>query len=361
VPRHRLLAGILVAAVAALGACGSSDAIGDAGDDASMDAGSLDGSSDSGSDAFGGDAPSSTDGPIDADAGNCGLRSGQRGLTTRSVMVGGTKRTYLVYLPPTFDPRTPAPFVYVFHGYSMSGQQMHDITQYTALADTEGIALAFPDGLGGPDAFASPWNVESPGQTLCGGGQGVTTASDDFGFMDAMKADVASDQCVDAAHVFSSGFSMGGYFSHHVACYKSDIRAVAPHSGGMLASLAACTTGHVPIIIFHGTSDGTIVPGCDDPNSPAQAGFPASATLWAAKNGCQSTYTTVTTNGTSGAGQCYVYDGCPPGGQVELCTFTGMGHCWAGGSTAGQGALFGCPTYADATALEWAFFKKYAW
>jgi poly(3-hydroxybutyrate) depolymerase len=54
-----------------------------------------------------------------------------------------------------------------------------------------------------------------------------------------------------------------------------------------------------------------------------------------------------------------VYDGCPADGQVELCTFTGMGHCYAGGAaSAGQ---FSCPTYASATDLQWSFFKKYAW
>jgi poly(3-hydroxybutyrate) depolymerase len=154
---------------------------------------------------------------------------------------------------------------------------------------------------------------------------------------------------------------MGGYFSHHVGCYRSDIRAVGPHSGGTLADLSACTTGHVPIIIFHGTADELIADGCDDPTGLPLAGFPASATLWAAKNGCKTTYTTIPTDSDAGGnGQCYLYDGCPADGQVELCTFTGMGHCWAGGAP-DAGAQFACPTYASATQLEWAFFKKYAW
>jgi polyhydroxybutyrate depolymerase len=271
-------------------------------------------------------------------------------------------RTYLVYLPPNLNPATSVPFVFVFHGFAMSGQQMHDITQYAALADSEGIALAFPDGENGPNVSLPPWNVENPGQTVCAQGQGLeATGDDDFAFMDAIKSDVMQEQSLDAAHVFATGFSMGGYFSHHIGCYRSDVRAVAPHSGGTIADLSVCTTGHVPIIIFHGTADANIAPGCDDPNSPAQAGFPASATLWAAKNGCQNTYTTTMQNGSGGDGQCYLYDGCPADGQVELCTFTGMPHCWAGGSTSGQGASDACPSYADATQLEWAFFKKYAW
>jgi polyhydroxybutyrate depolymerase len=177
-----------------------------------------------------------------------------------------------------------------------------------------------------------------------------------------MMDDVQQDQCVDPKHVFATGFSMGGYFTHHVGCDRPDVKALGPHSGGTIADLSACKTGHVPIIIFHGTGDPVIAPGCDDPNSPAQSGFPPSATLWAKKNGCQNTYKTTPEMGMGGGnGQCYLYDGCPADGQVELCTFTGMSHCWAGGSTAGQGAASACPTYSSATQLEWGFWKKYAW
>src|SRR5438132_1595276 len=96
------------------------------------------------------------------------------------------------------------------------------------------------------------------------GASGSTSAStstssgpgtgDDFAFMDAMQADVLEDQCLDDNHIFLTGFSMGGYFAHHVGCMRPDIRAVAPHSGGT-HDLSACTTGHKPIIIFHGTAD----------------------------------------------------------------------------------------------------------
>jgi hypothetical protein len=35
-----------------------------------------------------------------------------------------------------------------------------------------------------------------------------------------------------------------------------------------------------------------------------------------------------------------------------------MGHCWAGGAS---GSVYACANYESATALEWAFFKQYAW
>jgi polyhydroxybutyrate depolymerase len=294
----------------------------------------------------------------------CGTRTGMRSLTSRSVVVDGKTRTYLIYLPASFDPTTPIPFVFVFHGFTMSGRGMYDITQYAALADTEGIGLAFPDGEGGPDSLAAPWNVANPGQVLCGDGELAIATGDDFGFIDAMKVDVAKDQCLDTAHTFSTGFSMGGYFTEHIGCYRSDMRALAPHSGGTIDSLASCTTGHIPIIIFHGVADPVIDDACDDPNVPPDTDFPPSATLWAAKNGCQPTFTTMPTDSDAGGtGQCYLYDGCPADGQVELCTFNGMVHCWAGGSKGGDAGEGGnaCPTYASATQLEWSFFKQYAW
>ncbi|HEX4451672.1 MAG TPA: PHB depolymerase family esterase [Kofleriaceae bacterium] len=302
------------------------------------------------------DASSST-----VDGATCAVRTGMRGLTKRTVMVGTTARTYLVYLPASADAATPMPFVFVFHGYSMSGQEMYDLTQYAALADSEGIALAFPDGEGGPDSLESPWDVENPGQVVCGDGQDVSATGDDFAFMDAIRADVTADQCIDGAHVFATGFSMGGYFTEHVGCYRSDIRGLAPHSGGTLADLAACTTAHVPIILFHGLADSVIDDACDDPSVTPDQGFTAAATLWAAKNGCAATYQTVAADGSGGgSGRCRIYDDCPADGQVELCTFDAMDHCWAGGATAGA-AGNSCPTYASATQLEWSFFKQYAW
>jgi polyhydroxybutyrate depolymerase len=300
--------------------------------------------------------------------GNCGTRTTMRGKTTRTLMVDGSPRTYVAYVPTSLDATKPAPFVFVFHGATMDGQEMFDITQYSTIADSDGVAVAFLDGQGtssisGASAL-DPWNVSDDGATVCGNGNlANNTNALDFPFMDAVKADISDDQCLDAQHVFATGFSMGGYFSHHVGCDRTDVRAIGPGSGGTIDSLSSCKTGHVPAIIFHGLGDPLIAPGCDDPNSTAQPGFPPSAVLWAQKNGCQTTYKTIAEPGTASGkdGQCYVFDGCPADGQVELCTFKDMGHCWAGGGTAKNGTTYSCPGYASATQLEWSFFKQYAW
>ncbi len=286
-------------------------------------------------------------------ASACGVRTGMRGKTNRTIRAAALDRTYIVYLPEAVDPKQPIPLVFVPHGFTMSAQAMFDITGYPALADTEHIALAFPDGQGGPNTLDPPWNVGADVCPASGGGTPPNAPGDDFAMLDAIKADIALDQCIDTEHVFVTGFSMGGYFSHHAGCMRDDIRAVAPHSGGT-HPFDSCTTGHKPVIIFHGTSD-TIVPnGCDDPSVPPPQGVIPSATQWAMKNGCAGTITRRDVKG----GSCIYYDDCPADGQVALCTFSSMGHCWAGGES---GRAFSCPTFEDATALEWAFFKQYAW
>ena len=313
-----------------------------------------------------GTAGASSGGGPGGGGGNCGTRGGMRGKTIRKLTVGGTSRSYVAYLPQSLNPSTPVPFVYVFHGASQNGSWLYDSTEYSKIADSDGIAVVFPDGQGVSSqtmtGSLTPWHV-TDGAGLCGLGTLVSNPSPvDLPFVDAIKADINQDQCIDDKHVFATGFSMGGYFSHHIACNRPDFRAAAPHSGGTLASLDACKTTHMPIIIFHGTADPLINNACDDPTATPQTGFEASATLWAKKNGCKNTYTTLPANGTTmgNNGQCYLYDGCPMDGQVEVCTFTNMAHAWAG-SPVCQGCIGSGTGFASATQLEWAFFKKYAW
>jgi poly(3-hydroxybutyrate) depolymerase len=348
---HSGAAGIATSAGASGGSAGSAGSAGIVATGGSSGAAGVAG-------AAGGGAGSSSN-------GNCGMRTGMRGKTSRTVMVSGTNRTYIAYLPQAASPNTALPFVYVFHGAEQTGSQLYDMTEYSKLADTENIAVVFPDGQDVSSATntgsLTPWSI-SDGPATCGYGGLVGNPNPvDFPFVDAIKTDIEQDQCLDDAHIFATGFSMGGYFTHHIACDRPDFRAAAPHSGATMADLTSCKTTHMPIVIFHGTADPLIVPGCDDPNSDPQAGFPASATLWAAKNGCKATYTTMPAMGTGGMdGQCYLYDGCPADGQVELCTFNNLEHAWAG-ATSCENCIGSGMGYASATQIQWDFFKKYAW
>jgi polyhydroxybutyrate depolymerase len=268
----------------------------------------------------------------------CSGKSGARhGTTNRMLTLAGANRTFIVHEPPTLDPNAPAPLVFIHHGFTMSGQQMFDITGYATVADREGFVAAFPDGE--PNSLG-PWNV---GTNVCGAGALVTATGDDLGFVDAMIADIESDQCLDHGHVFLTGFSMGGYFAHHAGCVRQDLAAVAPHSAGT-HPFTDCVAGPKPVIIFHGTGDQLITQSCDD----------TARQQWVQKNGCGAGVDSMPVKG----GHCEWSQGCPARGQVAYCLFDGMNHAWAGGA---PNLAFSDPNFESATELSWSFFKKYAW
>ncbi len=260
-----------------------------------------------------------------------GVRSGA-GIENRSVTVDGTLRSFLLYTPASLAPDRALPLVFVHHGFTMSGAVMRDLTALEKLADQEGFLIAFPDG-----TAVTPWNV---GANICGLGAAVNSPANDFGFFEKMIEDIARDHCVDRARVFVTGFSMGGYFTNHVACKHPEwVRAAAPHSGGTYPE-EGCGSAPKPVLILHGTSDMVI---------SYQCGVEA-RDKWVKHNGCTMDADKVQVQG----GVCEWYQGCRPGGQVVFCTFQNMGHGWSGG----LGLYGGGTQFEGASQLVWDFFKK---
>lgn len=288
------------------------------------------------------------------DGGPCAAKPGAlRGRSLQTVMVGSQTRSFIRYAPEALDPKTPAPVVIVPHGYMMNADMMYRVTRYADLADRENIVVLFPNGQPASNLFAGPWNVGSPD---CVSSLGLlpNARGDDDSFLDAMLDLVEADQCLDRDHIFMAGFSMGGYFSNHIGCTRADIRAVAPHSGGV-HELTMCKSESKPVLIMHFQEDSLI---------PSRCGLQA-RDRWLELNKCQAEAPELQqVNG----GSCEYYTGCQPDGQVGLCLFatpdtsdsqTFRGHGWSGGST--QAASFAIPETESATELSWSFFKKYAW
>jgi polyhydroxybutyrate depolymerase len=251
--------------------------------------------------------------------------------------VGTVTRTFIYYAPPDLDPNEPAAIVISPHGFAMTSEQMYVMTGFKELADRERFVAIFPEGNAG-----SPWNV---GAGVSGAGALVDNLlADDQSFIDAILVYAMADQCIDARHVFVSGFSMGGYFSNENGCVRSDIAGIGPHSGGS-HDLSACTGSIKPVIIFHGDVDGLIT---------YQENGVLTRDRWVARNGCRPEVDARPVKG----GTCEDHRGCPPHGQVTLCHFDKMDHLWAGGT---GDAVHGDPTRESAAALAWSFWRQHAW
>jgi polyhydroxybutyrate depolymerase len=224
----------------------------------------------------------------------------------------------------------PVPLLFVHHGYNGSADQIRQLTHFDSIADEKGFVVAFPEGAG------ATWNA---GLGVCGFGQFVTGLADDFTFVAEMITTTAARVTVDRARVFTTGFSMGGYFANNIGCNRPDlVRGIAPHSGG--GPPAGCKADPVPALIVHGTIDSLIWYMCGQQARDA----------WVSHNRCSTQVDVVPVKG----GACEWNRGCPRGGQVTFCHFDGMDHGWAGAT----GKDGGGAQYEDVSRVIWDFFSK---
>jgi polyhydroxybutyrate depolymerase len=231
------------------------------------------------------------------------------------VLVGTTRRSYILHVPPAYDGLSPAPLVLDFHGVGESGSSELSSSPYPAQLDTEGVVMAFPDGMRGPAGTA--WNV----------GPCCVADVDDVAFSRAIVAHVKELACIDATRVYAVGVLTGGGMAHYLACHAADVfAAVAPAAFDLLEENADdCQPSRpISVISFRGTGDSRVpyeggasalVPGMPLTFLGAQGTFET----WGAIDGCTGSPAPADANG------CSSYSGCDDGVEVVLCTKQGGG------------------------------------
>jgi polyhydroxybutyrate depolymerase len=251
-------------------------------------------------------------------------------------------RTALVHIPTGYDPTKPTPIVLNFHGLAGSPSQEEGLTLMDAEADSQGFVVVYPQGTG---ALPS-WNAGA----CCG--TAVSDNVDDVGFTSDLLDALEDKLCADETRVFVTGMSNGGFFSHVLGCDMADrIAAIAPVAG--VLGIPTCNPSRpVPVIEFHGTSD-PLVPYDGDP----AIGYPSVADTvagWVQRDGCTGSPTTTYSNGDA---TCVTYAQCSQGADVTLCTITGGGHTWPGGTP--FPLLGATSTDISATDAMWTFFQSH--
>jgi polyhydroxybutyrate depolymerase len=175
---------------------------------------------------------------------------------TRSLTVGGLKRTYLVHVPKPYTDKKALPVVLVFHGGGSNAKQWARFCGLNDQADKAGFIAVYPNGTGkkveGYEEEVLGWNG---GPRQPGGDNPVLSKVDDVAFTKALLDDLAEVVKVDPKRVYATGMSMGAIMVYRLASELSDrIAAIAPIAGPM--GTEKCRPRRpVSVIHFHGTDD----------------------------------------------------------------------------------------------------------
>lgn len=147
--------------------------------------------------------------------------------------------------------------VLALHGRGSSAEEMRAVTELDRYAAGEGLAVAYPEGLGGgwgDDTFPTP---ERP------------AGDEDVRFLDDLVTALRSDPRIGDAPVGVVGFSNGASMALRYAAQRPDaVGAVVAVAGQLPRDPAIRPAGAVPLLEVYGTGD---------PIRPYDTGIPAAA------------------------------------------------------------------------------------
>lgn len=281
---------------------------------------------------------------------------------TISLPLPNRPRSYLLYVPTTARAHAPMPLVVALHGGGGHAHQADHHFRWSALAEREGFAVAYPEGTG------KSWNDgrdDTPSAA-------VRDNVDDVRFLAALIDDVATRAPIDRKRVYMNGISNGAFMTARFACERADLVAAI----GLVAAtvgpdvLARCKPARrVSVIAFSGTAD-PIVPfdGGSVHIGPFMRGKAASFAdairLWTTVSTCSTPPTRRdlpdldTADGSTVHLDAYA---CDSGAAVDAYTIIGGGHAWPGGTQYLPRKLVGPVNHdIDATATMWTFFAAHA-
>ncbi|MBI4026017.1 MAG: hypothetical protein HY360_13610 [Verrucomicrobia bacterium] len=280
------------------------------------------------------------------------------GDSSRSIVVDGRTRTFLVHIPPSHADAKAFPLVLAFHGGGVNAETMIRFSGLNEKADEAGFMVVYPNGTGRLEKILT-WNAGN----CCG--YAMNQKVDDVRFVRELLDDLGKAVQFDPNRVYATGISNGGMMAYRLASELSDrIAAIAPVSGPM--GTEGCNPKRpVSVIHFHGT---------DDDFAPFQGGrgkkslqsicffsVEHSMRAWVKANGCPEAPARIdkldtvedgmtTTRTTYGPGK--------EGTEVVLITIEGGGHTWPGRDP--RLPLLGKSTKdISANDLMWEFFKKH--
>ena len=172
------------------------------------------------------------------------------GLFYQTVFFDGLSRSYILYVPSSYDENESSPIVFNLHGGSGTAEEhLNYVSDMRNISDNNNFILVYPQAHS--DSNGIPiWNL--------GGINSKATDVDDVGFISHLINKISEFYSVDSERVYVAGFSNGGYLSFELACkLSSEVAAFASVAGHMfIDTYNDCSPTHpTPFLSINGTED----------------------------------------------------------------------------------------------------------
>ncbi len=166
-------------------------------------------------------------------------RTAQAGLSTETLTVDGTKRTYQLNIPASYDGTKPTPVVMTFHGRGSNSEQQLLVTGMEQVSDQNGFILVAPTAIDGQ------WQLPSR----------PSKATSDTTYVADLLSALSQRLCTDPTRTYASGFSLGSAFTLVLACARQQTFAAFGGVGASFYRSSCDASPPAPLIYFHGTDD----------------------------------------------------------------------------------------------------------
>jgi polyhydroxybutyrate depolymerase len=263
---------------------------------------------------------------------------------TQSFSHNGVNRSYIIYIPASYNANSPVPLLLNFHGYTSSAAVQLAYSNFRPIADTAGFITVHPQGT---NDFVNNahFNV----------GWGTSTI-DDVSFTNALLDTIIANYTIETKEIYSTGFSNGGFMSYLLACQLGNRFAAVASVGGSMSpsTFSNCTPAKaMPMLEVHGTNDGTVAYN----GSAIATHIDTVINYWVQQN--QTNNTPIVTNlpniNTADGSTVtkFEYNNGLNGTEVQLYKVNNGNHTWPGAS-AGNPNLD-----IDASEVIWNFFRRF--
>lgn len=279
-------------------------------------------------------------------------------------------RSYILYVPTTYNPETPTPLVLSLHGRGANHFSQAGSSGFNAVAEEHGFIVVYPQAydpnFNNPNLADAVWNYNLNTPVF------TSLPWDDDVFLDNVADDIATILNIDMNRLYVNGLSNGGYMTHHLACTRGDryaafaaVAANAPFGLGQL-----CQEGvHAPIMLYHGTED-TISPWEGASVTHPETGqnvfllapIPNTLAFWVDQNDCGADFEQVDVPSTDPDSSVVFirHTDCPNDSAVQIYVVTGGGHVWHGIQDFDNDFVGEVNMDLNTSEAIWAFYSGYS-